>query len=60
MSDAELQAERHALHIEHREIRAEHERLHVPPFDRAAHLATPIACAAMSRVSAHTLKNCRT
>jgi hypothetical protein len=39
MIDAELQGERDALIIEHRELRIKYEHLRVPPFDRVAHLA---------------------
>lgn len=39
MIDAKLEAEQAALHIEHRELQAEQERLHAPPFDADAQAA---------------------
>jgi hypothetical protein len=39
MIDSELDAEQAALHIEHRELQAEQERLHAPPFDPDAQAA---------------------
>ena len=39
MIDAKLETEQAALRIEHRELQAEQERLHAPPFDPDAQAA---------------------